>query len=142
MENASKALLIAAGVLLMMLTLSFAVYLFRTVSGQASSIYGELSDTEIDEFNQKFFNFENKKELTMQDVVSIINLAKDNNKSGKYPVTVKVLLNGKEVQDNTQENINTDLQNSNSSTKYKCTVEYATKSKLVGEVKITTLNNN
>ena len=68
MENASKALLIAAGVLLMILVFSFATLLFRRMGSQSSEFYKDMSDTEIYEFNQQFFNYE-RDDLKIQDAV-------------------------------------------------------------------------
>ena len=95
MENASKALLIAGAMLLLILVLTFSVYLVRRIGGQTSELYSDMEQSKIDEFNQKFFNYDGrgtKKDsegkwinpLTIQDVVSIINLAKDNNQNGRF----------------------------------------------------------
>ena len=89
MENASKALLIAAGVLLMILVFSFATILFRRMGSQSSEFYKDMSDTEIYEFNQQFFNYE-RDDLKIQDVVSVINLAKDANDRERVPVVLEV----------------------------------------------------
>ena len=96
MENASKALLIAGGMLLLILVASFATLLFRRMGSQTSEFYKDMSDTEIYEFNQQFFNYENK-ELRIQDVVSIINLAKDANDRERAPVTLEVNFLGNKV---------------------------------------------
>ena len=143
MENASKALLIAGAMLLMVLVLTFAVYVVRRIGGQTSELYGEIEQSKIDEFNQKFLNFNSKKDskgiiinpLTIQDVVSIINLAKDNNKNGKFPVIVKVTLNNDKIVGNEEKK---DIDNDgikklleNTSLKYSCKVEYGKKINLV-----------
>lgn len=139
MENASKALLIAGTMILVILILTLMIYIFRTMGGQTSEMYNELQESEISEFNQKFFNYDGKKNLRIQDVVSIINLAKDNNVTQKFPVTINVTLNGNPVQDKTQDEIQKmledDLKN-DSKREYKCKVEYATNSKLVGTITI------
>ena len=90
MENASKALLIAGGMLLLILVLSFAIFLFNRIGSSAAEMYRDLEEADIAEFNQQFFYYELKEELKIQDVVSIIYLAKDSNKSEKYPVNIKV----------------------------------------------------
>lgn len=140
MENASKALIIAAGILLMMLVFTLMTYIFRTMSQQTSDMYGEIKESSISEFNQQFFNYDGKENLRIQDVISIINLAKDNNSSKKFPVTVEVYLNGTQVQDKTQSEIQKmledDLKINNIKKDYKCKVEYAAGSKLVGKITI------
>ena len=88
MENASKALLIAGGVLIAVLVLSLGVYFARNISDSASKIYSNLDDTERTEFNQQFLIYEDKDDLTVADVATIINLANDSNSSGNVPVQI------------------------------------------------------
>lgn len=144
MENASKALLIAAGMLLVVLVLTFMIMVFTRMASQTSDIYANLEQSDIDEFNQKFFKYEYKKELTIQDVVSIINLAKESNEKGKMPVKVEVIINatisgynqGMDLTNTANLNKllkdNMDINNN----KYKCTVSYAENSELVGKIVI------
>ena len=89
MENASKALLIAGGVLIVMLLLSLFSYLMTNVGGYAKNTYARLSETSISEFNQQFLNYagrgyNDRPSLTIQDVISIVNLAKDYNEKNYY----------------------------------------------------------
>lgn len=137
MENASKALLIAGGMLLLILVFSFATLLFRRMGAQSSEFYKDMSDTEIYEFNQQFFNYE-RNDLRIQDVISIINLAKDSNARERVPVILEVRylgnvldLNNVDTKEMLSESINED-----NDTKYKCTVEYATNSNYVGIITI------
>ena len=94
MENASKALLIAGGVLIAILLLTLFSYLFRQMASSTSNIYENLEKHEITEFNQQFLNYEGrgvetgKSPLKVQDVASLINLAQDSKNSFKYGVKV------------------------------------------------------
>lgn len=88
MENASKALLIAGGVLIAILLLTLFSYLFTQMASSTSSIYNSMSKHEIDEFNQQFLNYEGKEELTVQDVETLINLAEDARKNKKIEVKI------------------------------------------------------
>ena len=90
MENASKALLISAGVLLAILLLSLFAYLMRQMGASTSGIYSTLSQHEISEFNQKFLNYEGRKKLSIKDVITIVNLAKDNNEKANRPTIIEV----------------------------------------------------
>lgn len=99
MENASKALLIAGGVLIAVLVLSLGVYFARNISDSASKIYSNLDDTERTEFNQQFLIYEDKDDLTVADVATIINLANDSNSSGNVPVQIEVNLEDKNLQE-------------------------------------------
>ncbi len=91
MENASKALLIAGGVLIAILLLTLFSYLFTQMASSTSSIYNSMSKHEIDEFNQQFLNYEGKEELTVQDVETLINLAEDARKNKKIEVKIWAL---------------------------------------------------
>ncbi len=138
MENASKALLIAGGMLLVIMVFSFATYLFGRIGSQTSEFYNEMTDTEIYEFNQQFFNYEG--DINIQDVVSIINLAKDSNERGKAPVTIVVKLNGSDFdlkkmnKAKIGEMLSDDLNNGKSI--YHCSVDYEVNSNYVGIITI------
>lgn len=78
MENASKALLIAGGVLITMIVASFGVYLYGVYHEHSENMLAAMSEKEISQFNAKFLVYEDR-ELTANDVVSIMNLVRDNN---------------------------------------------------------------
>ena len=90
MENASKALLIAGGVLIAILVMTLGVYFSRSIADYTSRVYAQLEESKRTEFNQQFFNFTDKLKkvgsnwvadtITIQDVATLINLAKDSNK--------------------------------------------------------------
>lgn len=97
MENASKALLIAGGFLIGILLASFMMFLFKSLSASSSDLYESMTSSQITEHNQKFLAFEVKdgndnNYLTPQDVITIINLAKDHNAKPKVPTTVSVYM--------------------------------------------------
>ena len=120
----------------MILVFSLAILIFRRMGTQSSEFYKDMSDTEIYEFNQQFFNYENK-ELRIQDVVSIINLAKDANDRERAPVTLEVNFLGNKVDLNNVDTKRMLSDNINDSeTKYKCKVDYATHSNYVGIITI------
>ena len=77
MENASKALLMAASVLIGIILISLMVIMFMN-SGNVSSSYDKtISQEEISVFNSNFTKYSNKS-LTIHEVKSIINFAKAN----------------------------------------------------------------
>lgn len=144
MENASKALLIAGGMLLMIMILTFSTYMFRKFGSQTAEFYKNMSDTEIYEFNQKFFKYETKNDQTIgtHEVVSVINLAKDAYKRELAPVIIEVKLNGnilnlESIDDSYLEKMLSDeLKSDNEKAKYTCKVEYAENSNYVGRIEI------
>lgn len=99
MENAAKALLIAGAVLIAILMLSLFAYLIQKTGQSTSSLYSIISPDEISRFNQKFYKYEGRADLKIQDVITIVNLAIDNNKREKKSTTIKVIINGNDWAD-------------------------------------------
>ena len=97
MENASKALIMAATVLLGVMIISIGVYLFSTYAGYSADAYKKMEDTQIAQFNSQFLKYygtttryykdDSGKEIeetvqvksTAHDIISLANLAKQNN---------------------------------------------------------------
>lgn len=98
MENASKALIISAGVLIAILLLTLFSYLFMKMSSSTSEVYDMISKHEKDEFNQQFFNYEGRgirtkaDPLTPQEVATLINLAQDSKEKTKFSANVAIML--------------------------------------------------
>lgn len=80
MENASKALLMAAGVLIGILILTLMVTLFLSAR-EVSSRHDQVKKTEeVEQFNANFIKYVGK-DITMHQVITINNFAKiENNK--------------------------------------------------------------
>ena len=79
MENASKALLMAASVLIGILIISLAVYLFVTFGSASAKMHKQNEVQQIAQFNSQFTSYE-EKECTIYDVITLANLATENNK--------------------------------------------------------------
>lgn len=86
MENASKALIIAAGVLIGIILMSIAVYLFVDFGSTAAKINKQNAEQQIVEFNSRFTAYQgldmngNPKEWTIYDVITVLGYAQENNK--------------------------------------------------------------
>ena len=80
MENASKALLMAAGVLMGVLILSLAVYLFANFRATADEATKLMYEEELAQFNNFYLSYDGKTDLTYYDVWNVVNKAKENNK--------------------------------------------------------------
>lgn len=118
MENAVKALLIAAGVLMGIVIVSIGVSLYTSLSKYVESTQNEIAMTELQQFNDQFLKYINYNDgtktaeftLTIQDVVTASNIAYENNqfyelteyKEGSYYVIVK--LNGTSLEQNIRSN--------------------------------------
>lgn len=87
MENAVKALYIAAGVLIAIMVLSLGVALFAELQNYVDAEHERNRFNEANAFNTKFTKYinytkgvkEDGKDLTIQDVVTAANLAYENN---------------------------------------------------------------
>lgn len=104
MENASKALIMAAGVLLGVMLISFAVYLFSTFGSYSNEVYLQMEETRMNAFNSQFTKYYGTEQrenpydsnsdkyyngpilCTVQDVVTLAKLARDSN--AKYDVYI------------------------------------------------------
>lgn len=75
MENASKALLIAGGILLAVLVLSLLGLLLSNISSNQLAQEKRLEAEQLQEFNQKYESY-NKKALFGVDIITLQNLAK------------------------------------------------------------------
>lgn len=87
MENASKALLMAAAVLVGVMMLSLGAYLFSIFGGFGSEISNRLEQKQIDEFNSQFYKYENSEEVRIHDIISVANLARQYNLDNDFTNT-------------------------------------------------------
>lgn len=157
MENASKALLIAGGVLIAILLLTLFSYLFTQMSTSTSNIYKNLYASEVAEFNQKFINYEGRgiyareitnddgtKEnvydyLTYQDIATLINLAKDSEENSTFKAEVKIMVDGTNVADKDLKDWLKEAQGDGTKKEYICEkVNINSETALVDEVVIKT----
>ena len=109
MENASKALIMAASVLIGVVIMSLAVYLFTYFSSSVNEMNSQIEQGQLQEFNNKFTSYEAKgKTLTIYDVITVTNLAKENNLH--YGLTeqtdnIKVIFQGESMETKTEEDL-------------------------------------
>lgn len=78
MENATKALLIVAGVLIGIMILSLGTALFLELEIYVESSHEKMEFNELNAFNTQFTKYIGT-DLTIQDIVSAANLAHENN---------------------------------------------------------------
>ena len=85
MENASKALIMAGGILIGLLIISLAVYLFVDFGKTAADINDQNAAQQVTEFNSRFTKYESYKDdegnwkTTIYDIISLAGYAKENN---------------------------------------------------------------
>ena len=92
MENASKALLIAGGVLIAILIVSVLVVTLNIVNSNQKTREKALATEQLAEFNQKYESY-NKKALRGTDIITLKNMAKSEGNA----VTVKVTNGTEEI---------------------------------------------
>ena len=92
MENASKALLIAGGVLVAILILGVLIVTINIVNSNQKTREKTLATEQLAEFNQKYEAY-NKKALRGTDIITLKNMAKSEGNT----VTVKVTNGTEEI---------------------------------------------
>lgn len=88
MENASKALLIAGGILITIIIISIGVGLYTLFSKQSKEYSQIMDNTEVQKFNSNFEVFIGREDITAQEIVSVFNLAKEYDNKIDIIVTV------------------------------------------------------
>ncbi len=92
MENAVKALYIAAGVLIAVMILSLASVLYASLQGYVEDSNNRIKSNDINSFNTQYLNCINisngtkEFDITIQDVVTIASSAYESNKEHSYNV--------------------------------------------------------
>lgn len=142
MENASKALLMVATVLVGVLILSIGVYLFSIFGDFSSETAKQIEEKKISEFNAQFYKYLGQKECRAHDIVTVANLANENNKNNEYTDSdrntgtyyIKVIVDGKSYEGKTNDTYMQFLKD-NPVTNFKCTkVEINNNTKLVKSI--------
>lgn len=120
MENASKALIMAASVLIGIMILTLAAYLFTSFSGRAREVEQQLADDQLNKFNSQFTTYEGKAGITIYDVISVAQLATSINKANELSKNddsndtssyyVKVKLENSYIEYGTENNNNDEIQ--------------------------------
>lgn len=89
MENVSKALIIAGEVLIAVLVLSLAMVVIVKFGKFSASTNKRLSENELNDFNNKFYAFNGRINITADEIASLINFAKENNDLHEVDLTNK-----------------------------------------------------
>lgn len=145
MENASKALLMAAEVLIAMMIVSLGVYVFYTYSQTSREIHDKKAEQQLVEFNAKYTKYVDQTTLTIYDVRTIANYAKKDNENLVDSEKIEVMFEGSNVVNKTETEWDAQIQSqvvaiSNGNTelrKYKCIEPEYTENGRVKKIKIT-----
>lgn len=97
MENASKALLIAASVLMLIIVLSALVLMMSNLTDYQEKSYKETADQQTTEFNNQYTTYE-RNDIRGNDMVSLMNRIIDYNEryesSGYTTMHIKIYMKG------------------------------------------------
>ncbi len=122
MENATNALLMAGGVLIGILILSLAVYLFTTFGGTTAKVNDQNAQVQLTQFNAQFTKYEGITTNTIYDIITVAGLARENNIYYNYDpeYLIKVYMGMNEIDPDARES----LIDSFSKNTYSCKVYY------------------
>lgn len=87
MENASKALIIAGEMLIAILVIGLLVYINILFGKFSSNMNKQMSESQIYEFNNKFYVYSGRYNITVTEIASMINLAKQTNDANQLDRT-------------------------------------------------------
>ena len=123
MENASKALIFVGEILIGVLILSLASYIIIQFGSFSKNINEQMSAAEIRSFNVKFTSFSERANISMQEIATISNFAKQsNNRYNANPgdaYYVDVRIDGESVLD---DSINEFLEDNKNTKYYSCNI--------------------
>jgi len=139
MENATKALLIAAAVLIAILIISLGLVVYNSSAETVKS--ANLSQQEVQSSNEKFarYNGTNKRGSEVNAMLqTVLNANVDANATGESAKAVKVTLGGVEVLSGSSKSITT---RADTSKLYDIEVKYEGTGGLVSEIVVSEANN-
>ena len=137
MENATKALLIAAAVLVAVLIITLGVTIFTNSSEQVDGA-GDLSEYQIQQFNDKFRRYEGTNE-SGSDVNALLKTVFSHNQSQENSSTmVKVTVDGKEKISSDKFDGTSSPEQQPTGARYTIKCTYDAQSKLITSIAVTT----
>lgn len=131
MENATKALYIAAGVLMGIMILSLGMMLFSSLQSYVQEYKDQIEFNELNAFNNKYQKYvDTDKAVTIQDVVTVAGMAYEDNSSynidpnnwddiSEGSLYIGVFLDGRRIDKTIKEDMQV-LLAENTNTKYEC----------------------
>jgi|GEM_PF-1656228 len=93
MENASKALLMAAGILMGILVLSLIVYIYATFSDNTQKNIKQMELNYLTAFNSKYLSYDGREDLTYYDIANVATMARNDNKNNEEQIYVQLMRN-------------------------------------------------
>lgn len=91
MENASKALLIAGGVLLALLIISAGVSIYMILNNNAKTYSAEMETSKIQQINIVFEKYKEREDIKIQEIISLVNYVEE--KQNEIPSKIYIKVN-------------------------------------------------
>ena len=88
MENASKALIMAAAALIAVLVVTLIVYLYSSFNQDKKENIELMNQTQLIAFNGKYLAYDGKEDLTYYDIANIATMARNDNKENEEKISV------------------------------------------------------
>ena len=133
MENATKALLIAAAVLVAILIISLGIGIFNMASEQVNNA-GDLSEYEIQKFNEKFTKYEGESR-SGSDVNALLDTVFNHN-NAQEDATTCVSVTGAATVD-ASNTLSTSPTKVSTGKRYSVSATYSTTTKLITSITVT-----
>ena len=131
MENATKALLMAGGVLLSLLVIGSLVMLFANLQDYQNKTDASVLETQIAKYNSQYEPY-NKEGLTLMELKSVYNKIESNNK--QYP-EYKITTNIKDIYTDIDKEFNLIGEREKIERVFKCTnIKYEGKDGRISEI--------
>ena len=118
MENASKALIMSASILIGIIILSIAAYLFTAFGGSSKQIQEKVDSRVLAEFNNNFTKYLGSNTCTIHDIVNLAKFARRTNEQMEYtpadsnaPYYIQVILDKKDITQYSEDELITLLNN-------------------------------
>ena len=121
MENASKALLMAGGVLIGILVLSLAVYLYASFSQTYVEVNERNETQKVIKFNNQFTKYINRDNLTIYDIITVVGYGKENDVTVKLGTQNLTTANKEKIDKLVKDDLNEINEGNVELPKYKCT---------------------
>lgn len=137
MENATKALMIAGGVLIALIIITMFILMFSRLSNIQEEQEEQTKIEQIAAFNEQFEAY-NKKVMYGTDVITLINKVAENNKKNSKNIEYQIIItvNGIKME-NSSRMVGTDQEKG----LYKCTKVTYNNSGRVNKIEIENYNN-
>ena len=100
MENATKALLMAGGVLISIIVFSIGLLLYSAYSKQAEMYNQTIVTAELQKFNSRFEVYLGREDITMQEIVTVVKLAEKYEGQG---IIIDILIDGQKFDSSPEE---------------------------------------